>query len=84
MKSRILISILFVLLILLAVNTYKQQNKMNKEHEKAEQQTKTIDSLLLIIEARHAEERYMREKTLQIIANTQKQADSIERVNRKN
>jgi C4-dicarboxylate-specific signal transduction histidine kinase len=84
MKSKILLSILLVMLILLATSTYSLRNQLDKQYERFELQSKTIDSLLFIIEDRMAKEQHMREKAQQIIAETQKKADSLRKANQSN
>jgi hypothetical protein len=84
MKNKIFIPILCVLLILLAMYTYTLKKEINLEKMRTEQHSKTIDSLRQIMDNKKSQELLMREKAEQIIAKSQKEADSLRKLNKSN
>lgn len=82
MKIKILIPTLTVLLILAVIYIYTLGNEANRQTLKLQQQSKMIDSLRHEVETKRSQDRAARELAEQVIARSQKEIDSLTRVNK--
>ncbi len=84
MKTKFLIPLLILLIILLAGNTYRLQKRINEQDQTSENQIKLVDSLKREIETNNTEARLSLETANLILTKAQSEADSIRKVNKKN
>jgi len=82
MKIKILIPTLTVLLILAVIYIYTLGNEANRQTLKLQQQSKMIDSLRHEVETKRSQDRAASEMAEQVIARSQKEIDSLTRVNK--